>query len=222
MQSRLGLALIAFFVVLDVLSVQKVSLTADEPLHYRYGMNILNLDSTRFDDSKMPFSALNALPKKVAALLPPSGLRDFLGDFFMARFMTMMFSALTAYVVFRWGRALYGGVAGLAALVLYVFDPNLIAHSQLVTTDVYAAGTLLFACYGIWKFANTRRWRDGLLGAFALGLSQIAKYTSMALIPLLLLALVLHDLPALRLAPRRRGAAVATRYMGRWLFYILL
>ncbi len=221
-QNMLGLALIAFFLILEVLSVQRVSLTADEPQHYRYGMNILNLDSTRFDDSKMPFSALNALPKKVASWLPPGRARDFLSDFFMARFMTMMFSALSACVVFLWGRELYGDVAGLVALVLYVFDPNLIAHSQLVTTDVYAAGTLLLACYGIWKFANTRRWRDGIGGAFALGLSQIAKYTSIALVPLLLLALVLHDLPALLVAYRQRGLAIAARYIGRWLSYILL
>ena len=56
--------LLAIFFVLNISSVQNKSLTYDEPKHYRYGENILNLNSNRFDDSKMPVSAFNALPKK--------------------------------------------------------------------------------------------------------------------------------------------------------------
>jgi len=221
-QNWIALALIAFFVIFGMLSVQKVSTTFDEDLHYRYGKDILNLNSTRFDDSKMPFSALNALPAKIASYLPDGWMKNSLGEFFVARWMTILFSALVAYLVFHWACALYGFYAGLAALFLYIFDPNIIAHSQLVTTDIYATGTILFACYWAWKFANTRRLYDGMLSAFMLGLSQLAKYTSIVLLPLFLLALVLHDLSAQISAYKEKGVAAIGRYLAKLSLYTVV
>ena len=218
-QNWIALTLITFFVVFGMLSVQKVSTTFDEDQHYRYGKNILNLNSTRFDDSKMPVSAWNALPAKIASRLPDGWLRNFLSEFFVARWMTILFSALVAYLVFHWARVMYGFYAGLAALFLYIFDPNIIAHSQLVTTDIYVTGTILFACYWAWKFANTRSLYDGMSSAFMLGFSQLAKYTSIVLLPLLLLALVLHDLPAQISAYKEKGYAAIARYLGQLILY---
>jgi 4-amino-4-deoxy-L-arabinose transferase-like glycosyltransferase len=218
-QDRIVLILIAFFIVFSILSVWRVSVTADEGLHYRYGMNILNLNSKRFDDSKMPFTALNALPAKIASSLPAGALKNVLDEFSVARLMTILFSALTAIVVFHWSRALYGVHAGLAALILYILDPNIIAHSQLVTTDIYVTGMILIACYCAWKFANTRHVGDGLLAAITLGLSQLAKYTSIVLLPLLVLALVLHDLPAQISAYQEKGVAASLRYIGQLVSY---
>jgi hypothetical protein len=128
--------IILFFILLSVFSVRGMSLTADEPDHYKYGTRILSLNSTRFDDSKMPITALNVLPAKLASKLPTGSLRAFLDQFIIARFVTILFSALIALLVFHWSRSLYGFAGGLATVVLYVLDPNIIAHSQLVTTDM--------------------------------------------------------------------------------------
>jgi hypothetical protein len=221
-QNLIALGLTAFFVFLSVLSVQKVSITADEAYHLRYGANILSLRARRIDDSKMPISALNALPGKLAAHLPAGGLRDFFGSLFAARLATILFSACVAYLVFHWSRALYGFYAGLASLLLYVLDPNLIAHSQLVTTDVYAAGFVLIASFWIWKFAGERNLYHGLMCACALGLSQLAKYSTIVLLPLLVLALVLYDLPIQIAAFRSKGASVFGKSLGRLVFYIAI
>ena len=185
--------IVLFFILFNELSVQGMSLTADEADHYKYGMRILSLNSTRFDDSKMPITALNALPAKLASKLPMGALRDFLSQFIIARSVTIIFSALVALLIFHWSRSLYGFAGGLAALVLYVFDPNIIAHSQLVTTDIYVMGMTAFSCYWLWKYANSRRIRDGLICALVLGLSQLAKYTALALVPLFLVILFAHD-----------------------------
>ena len=210
--------LILAFIVTGYLSVRGLSLTADEAKHYRYGENILAGDSNRFDDSKMPVSALNALPARLAGFLPDGTLKTWLQKFIMARMMTLLFSALVAFVVFIWARKLYGPAAGLAALALYVFDPNIIAHSQLVTTDIYAAGTILFATYRLWKFARERTWFNGLLCVLFLGLSLIAKYTSIVLLPLFLLALVIHDWPQVRAS----GRAAIWKYVGRLVGYTVI
>ena len=195
--------LLLAFVLTCFFSMRRLSLTSDEAKHYRYGQNILAGDSNRFDDSKMPVSALNALPARLAEALPEGALRDWLQKFLAARLATVFFSALTGLVIFSWAREMYGFVPGLAALALYLFDPNILAHSQLVTTDIYAAGTILFSAYALWRFARSHRLRDGLLCAFLLGLSLLAKYSSVVLLPLFALTLLIHDWPQAAMRGKR-------------------
>lgn len=47
--------------------MQRKGITTDEPARYAYGRQILNGDSKWLDDSKMPLSALNALPALLVA-----------------------------------------------------------------------------------------------------------------------------------------------------------
>lgn len=165
----------------------------DEYLHYQYGGNILNGNSTRFDDSKMPISVLNALPSGLASLLPDGLWKVALGRFAVARLVTILASTLVAYLVFLWSRSLYGFVPAIFSLLLYVFDPNIIAHSQLVTTDLYILGAVCLTFYRLWLFANERTLKNGLIFLLALGISQIVKYTAVALFPLCLISLLIYD-----------------------------
>ena len=199
-QNLSACVLIFLFFLLGVFSVREKSWTFDEPNHYQYGMNILNGDSDRFDDSKMPVSAWNALPARIASFLPEGTLKVHLQKPIVARLMTTLFSMLIACLVFHWSRRLYGVIPAFASLILYILDPNIIAHSQLVTTDVYIMGMMLFSCYWLWKFANSRKWSDFWVFAFMLALAQLTKYTAASMYPLLLGALFLHDLPQWRKA----------------------
>jgi len=227
-QNLTAFGLIFLFIMTSLLSVRHKSLTADEAKHYLYGQNILNLNSDRLgdgtavvDDSKMPFSALNALPAKIAESLPDGWLKTLLEKFFVARLMTILFSCLTAWMVFEWSRSLYGFIPGISSLILYIFDPNVIAHSQLVTTDIYAAGMIAFSFYWLWRFANSRHLQDGIICVMMLGVAQLAKFTSVVLPPLMLMALILHDLPAQIEAYLTNGFISVKRYLGRLSAYLL-
>jgi 4-amino-4-deoxy-L-arabinose transferase-like glycosyltransferase len=192
-QRGVFLLLLVSIVQLDVSSMQHMSMTTDEPAHLRYGQNILKLDSRRSIDSTMPFSAFNALPGAVAAHLPPGTPASFLARPEAGRYATVFFTLAVALCVFAWSRDLYGANAGLFALTLYAFDPNLLAHSQLITTDLYAAGTVAFALYFFWRFLHQRGWWPALASALLLGLAQLAKFTAVALLPLLAaIAIVFH------------------------------
>ncbi len=181
--------------------MQGVSRTPDEEDHLQYGENILHGNSDRLvdyagfvDDSKMPVSILNALPRKVALDTLSNGpWKSFLRKLLAARLVTVIFSACIALVVFLWSRSLYGVLPAFASLFLYIFDPNIIAHSQLVTTDIYAMGLITFSFYWLWKFAKERNLKNGLILALFLGISQIVKYTTIVLLPMSLLVLILHD-----------------------------
>lgn len=195
-QNMIALVLILAFAAINITSVLRgYSLTTDEDKHILYGERIAAGDSTRIDDSKMPVTALNALPKKLAPLLNNEKITQVLSRLYVARIVTIFFSCLLALLVFYWSRLLYGFIPAFFSLTLYVLDPNIIAHSQLVTTDLYLACAITFAFFSLWKFANERNFSSGLLCLFALGISQIAKYTAIVLYPLFIITLLIYDMP---------------------------
>ncbi len=194
--------------VLGALSARHNSLTYDEPIHFRYGSNILNLDSNRFIDGTMPFSALNALPQRIGNALPSGRWRDVLSRVETGRLVTILFSMLLAYYIFKWSKELYGTAAGLFSLLLYTFSPNIIAHAGLITTDVYAAGMVTISAYYFWRFVNSGGWRLATACAVLLGLSQLAKYSCIFLYPIFIVILVVKywgDLRRLARANDFRG-----------------
>lgn len=222
--------LLFIFFSVAFLSAINLSPTYDETRNYNYGKSILNgdsnrpgdigiLDGVRIDGSMMAASALNALPFKLASYLESGGGRAFLESIVTARMVTMLFSMLVALLVFYWSRALYGFAAAIFSLFLYIFDPNIIAHSQLVTTDMYAWGTTLLVFYYSWKFAKDRTWQNGLLWALALGISSLAKYTTIILIPLSMLSIFIYDLHQFVQNFKDNPAASIKNIIGKYLGY---
>ena len=209
-QNRVALLVILFFAVINILSVMRnYSLTTDEDKHILYGERVASGDSTRIDDSKMPVTALNALPKKLALALTDGKIKQVLSRIYVARTVTIFFSCLLAFLVFSWARSLYGFIPALFSLTLYILDPNIIAHSQLVTTDLYLTLTMTFAFFTLWRFANERSWKNGWMCLFALGLAQNTKYTAIVLYPLFLISLLAYDATLWLKTPRDKKSLTA-------------
>jgi hypothetical protein len=178
--------LLCMILALNILSSLGKSLTYDEPSHHKYGLQILNMNSDRFDDSKMPISALNSLPYWIGQKLSNGDLKTLLLNVEAGRIFTMLFSVLLGFYVFRWSGELYGITAAFFSLILYVFDPNILAHSRLITTDLFAAFGLTVSCYYFYRFLKDPNWKTGLWAASAVGFSQLLKYSCVFLYPLLL------------------------------------
>jgi len=115
---------------------------------------------------------------------------NFLDNINTGRYITVLFSLLLALYVFKWTKELYGFVPGLFSLLLYTFSPNIIAHSRLITTDLYATGMVMISSYYFWRFIKFGGWKNAGLSAFTLGLSQLAKYTCVYLYPIFILILL--------------------------------
>jgi 4-amino-4-deoxy-L-arabinose transferase-like glycosyltransferase len=75
-----------------------------------------------------------------------------------------------AAVVWRWARAAAGPVAGLIALALVAFQPALLAHGHLGTTDMPSAAGMVLAS---WLFARFLE-RPSLGGAVGLAVATAA------------------------------------------------
>jgi hypothetical protein len=221
-QNYVSLLFIIFFLVISYLSMQDKAWTYDEQAHFKYGGYILNGNSNRFDDSKMPVSAWNVLPAKIARFLPNGSLKAYFEDLLMARLMTILFSMVIAFIVFHWSRKLYGVIPAFVSLTLYVLDPNIIAHSQLVTTDVYIMGMMLVSCYWLWRFANSRKSRDLWMFSLMLALAQLTKYTALSMYPLFLAALFIHDLPRWRADIQMGCSQKVRREMVMYIQYIIV
>jgi 4-amino-4-deoxy-L-arabinose transferase-like glycosyltransferase len=126
-----------------------------------------------------------------------------------ARAPFLLLLALLLGTVFFWARARYGSGAALLAVTLLAFDPNLIAHSGIVHTDLGAALTVLAAVLA-WENLRRAPSLQALLGAaVALGIALVTKFSAVYLVPILLL----QGLLAARREPR--PGAAAARMLGR-------
>jgi hypothetical protein len=107
-----------------------------------------------------------------------------------ARLPMIVLTLLFGLVVLGFARDLAGPWAGLMALVLYAFDPDVLAHGSLATLDVPAAGLLLTTFWMLWR----ARSRPGLylpLAAVALGAALATRASALPAIPLVLILTLL-------------------------------
>lgn len=111
---------------------------------------------------------------------------------FWARFPFIFVSLLLGYFIFRWTRELAGTVAGLFAALLYFFDPNVIAHSHYVTTDVGIAAFMFFSFYFFVRFLRQPSGKNIFWSGVFLGLAQLAKFSAVLLFPVFGLFAVLY------------------------------
>jgi hypothetical protein len=79
---------------------------------------------------------------------------------------------------------MYGPSAGLVALTLWCFCPNIIGHAQLVTSDAAAAALGVSAGYVFWRWARRPRWESAGAAGLVLGLAELTKATWLVLFPL--------------------------------------
>ncbi|MFF0011023.1 phospholipid carrier-dependent glycosyltransferase [Streptomyces sp. NPDC005374] len=133
---------------------------------------------------------------------------------FWGRLPVIVLTLLFGLVVFAFARELAGRAAGLAALALYAFSPDVIAHGSLATLDVPTAGFLLTSVWLSWR-ARVRPRPYLALAGLALGAALATKMSALPAVPVLLGLAAVSVWSACRGAETRRrllralaGAAV--------------
>ena len=191
--------LLAALLVIEVTSLRHKGLTTDEHFHYHYGYRVLHGTPRRggvLDSSTMPFSSLPAMTSgNLAILAQITGIpidTSWNSQVKRGRYATIILSLLLALYVLKWSYELYGRNGALLSLSLYVFDPNLLAHGQLVTADLPAALMTTMALYHFWHFLKLGGKTRALLSSLTLGLSQLAKYSCIYLYPIFLVIAAIY------------------------------
>jgi len=221
--------LLTVLVLINVASLRHKGLTTDEPLHYQYGYRVLTGAPDRtsvINSSSMPFSSVHAMSSiNLAVLAQTAGFpldTSWSGQVKRGRYATIALALLLAVYVLKWSHELYGRNGAVLSLSLYVFDPNLLAHGQLVTADLPAALMTTMALYHFWHFLKLGGKQRALFSAVTLGLSQLAKYSCVYLYPIFFAtaATYCHFTPATEGARPGRSHSL-TWNVCRWLIVMV-
>lgn len=112
---------------------------------------------------------------------------------FLVRVPTLLFTLIAALLVFAAGYEMFSVEAGLVALFLFTFEPNLLAHGAYVTTDMAASCTIFATVYALWRYVQKASLGRVLVVGIAAGFALAAKHSTVLLGPILIV-LVLGEL----------------------------
>ena len=200
------------------------SITWDEGHHIFDGYTIWKKADYRLNPEVPPFIKLvAALPLLHAPLFVPLNQerveqteafldgRSFLVHngydriLFPARMACMVFTLALGLLLYLFTREVFGSLAALFGLTLFVFDPNFLAHGALVTTDVGSTCLLLASIYAWYRYAKQPGVGRLIITGIAIGLAVVAKFTGLFVWPMLLLIAIVEAVreKSLRLLGRR-------------------
>lgn len=126
--------------------------------------------------------------------------------FFWGRLPVLLLALLLGYFVYRWAVELYGGNAGLMALLLYAFCPTIIAHSGFVSYDIGLSCFFTLSLYKLWRFISGGTWHHLLWTGLLLGCALASKTPAVILPPVFVVLMLL----AVWKFPRRERSDTAS------------
>ena len=242
---RIALTLIAFviaFVTLTGWSLTSKSATWDEPVHLTDGYLSLAKGDYRVDSEHPPFARMwAALPlafmsgitvdtvtidRTASHTFASFDLFLFARQFlyvendadrllYAARFMVVTLGVLLGVMVFFWVYEWLGYWPAVVALALCLLEPNLVAHSQLVTTDLPVTTFMFGAVYFLWRFARRSSPLNAAgVVAFAT-LSVLTRYSAVLLVPVMGLLLAATVI-ARRVTVRQAALIFVTSAVVSW------
>jgi len=98
-----------------------------------------------------------------------------------------LLTLLAALVVFFGAREMFGTGAAFIALTLLTFDPNLLAHGALITTDVGLACFMFLSVYMFYRFVKSPSTLRLIATGVSVGLVLAVKHTGLLVLPILFL-----------------------------------
>ena len=142
---------------------------------------------------------------------------------YRARLMNVSLGVLLGLFLFAWMGEWLGFRAAVAALILYTVEPNIAAHSSLVTTDVGVACFMFATTYFLWRASRKLTPWDvaGMVVCFVLAV--LSKFSALILGPvvavLMALAIWRGRTFTVRSAIKIVSVLVAATVLGSWAVY---
>lgn len=109
---------------------------------------------------------------------------------FPARVIVIELTLVLGAILYRWGKAVIQGIGGMLALGLLTYEPNILAHGSLFTTDLAATLFFTLTLYLYYRALKTQRALDIIAAGISLDLALRSKPSG----PVLLLLMVLMTL----------------------------
>lgn len=109
-----------------------------------------------------------------------------------ARMAAATLTLLLAIVVYVGTREMFGKGAAFIALALLTFDPNLLAHGALVTTDAGLACFMFASVYAFYRYVKAPSILRLAIAGVAVGLTLAVKHTGFLIFPTLLVLAIIE------------------------------
>jgi Dolichyl-phosphate-mannose-protein mannosyltransferase len=104
---------------------------------------------------------------------------------FRARLMVVVLAAALVVTTFRWARSLFGDTVAVLAAVLCALSPDMLAHGQLVTTDVPITLLILLAVMAMQRLMERVTWTRIVVSGLLMGTALATKFSALILLPVL-------------------------------------
>jgi hypothetical protein len=105
---------------------------------------------------------------------------------FCTRVTAALLTVALAVLIFFAAREMFGWFAAFLALTLFVFEPNILAHGALVTTDMALTCLLFATVYAFYRYLRRPSPARLALVSLAAGLSLAAKHSGILVFPILI------------------------------------
>jgi hypothetical protein len=212
----------------QVSSIRKETQTWDEGIHLSAGYSYLKTGDYRLNREHPPlFKILAALPLLPFDPILPVGDPAWatsdqvgFGDKFLyrnrvpadvllyrGRLVTIGYTFALGLALALWMRRRFGPGAALFALLLYCFDPNIIAHGRYITNDLLVTLTLFLSVITWVRYLETQRLRDLLLAGVCLALALLSKFSAVFIVGVLFALWLLRRWQTPALTGKRLAAA---------------
>ncbi len=192
---------------LGVTSMSHDSAIIDEIAHIPAGYINLHYGDYRLNPEHPPLiKALSAVPLQFMKLVFPLNIAAWTTDvngqwesgwhflyhegnnadkiLFFSRLPILLLSVAFAALFYEIIRRNFGMAVGLIAVFLYSLEPNILAHSRLVTTDIGVTVFTFLAVYSFVKFLQKPTFKAGVVAAMFLAVAQLSKFSAVILVPL--------------------------------------
>ena len=202
------IVLLAAMATVQVLSIRLEAQTWDEGIEISSGYSYLKTGDYRMAPEHPPLArVLAALPLlhlnlDVPVQHPSWEARDsveFGREFifknrapvdqilFLARLPMILITVVFGLILALWTRRVFGATAAVGALLLFAFDPNVIANGRYVKNDVLVAmmSLVTLAVWGEFLRSGKRRW--AVATGLAFGAAMATKFSALFLLPVLLI-----------------------------------
>ncbi|HEY1801640.1 MAG TPA: glycosyltransferase family 39 protein [Terriglobales bacterium] len=208
--------LIAIFLVELLVPARRQSQVIDEACHIYSGYSYWTKADFGLNPEHPPLvkllAALPLLPMSLKVPVAPLPVffkyLEFLGGkqflysndadaiLFRARAAVSLLAVALALLIFAAAYEMFGVTTAFIALVLCVFEPNLVAHGSFVTTDVGAAMFLYATVYAFYRYVKNPSVGRLAVVSIAAGLALAAKHSGILLCPILILLAIAETVRA--------------------------
>ena len=205
----LAICLLGTLAAEEWLSIGRLSMTFDESAHLYAGYQHWTARDFGVNPEHPPLvklvAALPLLGMKIKPPNPPKFMflaEQYAGGDQMleengnyrlltpARIAASSFTFLLGILVFAAGWEMFGPVVGLLALAQFNFEPSILAHGALVTTDMGVACFTFASVYAFYRYLKHPGWFRLTLCGLAVGLALSAKVSGVLVLPALVLIAV--------------------------------